>query len=312
MQRTLLLLFLTLLSYSELSNGLCLLENGTVAHCHELEDVKYIETYDLETLMAAEESSVLHRGFFDNLTTLRYLDLSGGNLERIERGSFSKLTNLRSLNLAENHIEHLELGSVDGLNHLHSLNLRRNNLQHLPPALARLKVLKHLDIQGNPLQCNCATLRVRDLIVKRGVKISKKVFCAGPNNAKGTSLFKSDTTLTCNLEEQDREMQNDQAFKNSEEDYGSGDLFDKEEEDEEGSGEYVQVTEAEKELESETPVPEVSTSVSTPEPKTTESSESPSTVEEVEIPMQTTDSVIKTPARTRRYSSILRKRDRRP
>ncbi|OAD56268.1 Leucine-rich repeat-containing protein 26 [Eufriesea mexicana] len=279
MQRTLLLLFLTLLSYSELTNGLCLLENGTVAHCHELEDVKYIETYDLETLRASEQNPVLHRGFFVNLTTLRHLDLSGGNLERIEPGSFDKLTNLRSLNLAENHIEHLELGSVDGLNHLHSLNLRRNRLQHLPPALARLKVLKHLDIQGNPLQCNCATLRVRDLIVKRGVKIAKKVSCAAPSNVKGTPLFKLDTTLTCHLEEQDREMQNDQAFQNSEEDFGSGDLSDKEGEEEETSGEYVQVTEAVKELESETPFPEVSTS---------------STAEEAEVPAQTTDSVTKT------------------
>lgn len=226
-------LFLLLLSYSGWTNGLCSLENGTMARCYELEDVKYIETYDLESLKASVQERVLHPGFFSNLSSLRHLDLSGGNLERIKPGSFHKLVNLRSLSLAGNNIGFLDLGSIDGLNHLHSLNLQRNNLRQLPPALARLTVLKHLDVQGNPLECNCATLKVRDLISKRGVKISKKILCAGPSNVKGTPLFKPDATIVCNFEEQDREMQRDQGYESS--DYGSGDdLEDYKEDGEEG------------------------------------------------------------------------------
>ncbi|CAD1468839.1 unnamed protein product [Heterotrigona itama] len=282
MQRTLLPLFLTLLSYSGLTSGLCILQNGTVARCHELEDVKYIKTYDLDSLKTSIEKSILHPGFFVNLTSLRHLDLSGGAIKQIGPGSFSQLMNLRSLNLAENRIEHLELGSLDGLNHLHSLNLRKNNLRHLPPALARLKILKHLDVQGNPLQCDCATLKVRDLIAKRGVKVSKKVFCANPRNVKGTSLYKLDTAVICHFEEQDREMQNDQAYKDSLEDYGSGDLFDKEDD----SMEYViegSTMEAPK-LENETSFSEISV--------TTElSREVTATTEEQELPIQTTETV---------------------
>lgn len=286
MQRTLLPLFLILLSYSGLTSGLCILQNGTVARCHELEDVKYIKTYDLDSLKASIEVSILHPGFFVNLTSLRHLDLSGGAIKQIEPGSFSKLTNLRSLNLAENHIEHLELGSLDGLNHLHSLNLRKNNLRHLPPVLARLKILKHLDVQGNPLQCDCATLKVRDLIAKRGMKISKKVFCTNPRNVKGMSLFKLDTAVICHFEEQDREMQNDQGYKDSLEDYGSGDSFDKE-----NSTEYVieGSTAAVPKLEDETSFPEIS---ATTESKTTESSrEFTAAMEEQELPIQTTETV---------------------
>lgn len=240
------ILLVLLLSYSGWVNGLCDLENGVIAHCHELEDVKYIETYDLETLKASQTKAVLRPGIFVNLTSLRHLDLSRSGIERIEPGTFRELHNLRSLDLAENNLEQLELGSIDGLHHLHNLNLRKNNLQQLPPVLARLKI-KYLDIQGNPLQCNCSTLRVRDLIVKRGVKIMKKVLCAGPGNLKGMSLFKVDTTTTCRFEEQDREMQNDQP---SEEEFGSGDDL--------GSEEFTSgSSEVPKEVEIETPLPDV-------------------------------------------------------
>nr|XP_034185707.1 uncharacterized protein LOC117606853 [Osmia lignaria]XP_034185708.1 uncharacterized protein LOC117606853 [Osmia lignaria] len=251
------LLFFILLSYSGWVNGLCDLVNGTMAHCHELEDVKYIETYDLESLKAFVSKPILHPGLFVNLTSLRHLDLSKSGIEGIESKTFRQLKNLHSLDLSENLLESLELGSIDGLNHLHKLDLRKNNFQQLPPVLARLKILKYLDIQGNPLQCNCATLRVRDLILKRGVKIMKKVLCVGPGNLKGTSLFKVDTTIVCRFEEQDREMQNDQSYKDSEDEFGSGD---------ENSGEFEEIlngsSESPKEIEIETPFPndpEVST-----------------------------------------------------
>ncbi|CAK9823954.1 Leucine-rich repeat-containing protein 26 [Anthophora retusa] len=291
MQATLLPLFLILLNYSGWASGQCTLENGTMVRCNELEDVKYINTYEIDSLKASVSKSILHPGYFTNLTSLRNLDLSGGRIERIEPGSFNKLENLTRLNLAENRIRHLELGSVDSLNRLHSLVLRRNNFEQLPPALARLRVLRHLDIQGNPLQCNCATLKVRDLITKRGVQISKKALCAGPNNMKGTPLFKPDAGIICHLEEYDNEMQNDQMYKDPEEENGSGDLFEQESDSKEfvkASSDSVDVP---KEPEIETPFPQIST---TAVPKTTEPSpKSTSTVEEILALTQVTDSTNK-------------------
>lgn len=250
---------LLLLGCLSRASGLCNLENGTVARCHELEDVKYIETYDLESLKTSVADRVLSPGLFSNLSSLKHLDLSGGDLQHIEPGSFRKLVNLRSLDLSDNQIQYLELASLDGLNHLHTLNLRKNRFQQLPPALARLKILRHLDVQGNPLQCNCASLRVRDLIVKRNVKLSKKTTCVGPSNMKGTPLLVPDTTIVCNLEEQDREMQKDQPYEASGFDIGSGDAFDDFDEEVEEK-EYVEVhnasSEDAKEPEIETPFPD--------------------------------------------------------
>lgn len=233
------------------------MQNSTTAWCNQLKDLKQIETHDLETLSAPVVQDVLVPGLFDNLTSLRHLDLSGGDLKKIEPGSFRALSNLKSLDLSDNRIEYLALASLEGLAHLRSLNLRKNGVQQLPPALGRLKNLKHLDIHGNPLECNCATLKVRDLIVQRGVTMSKKVLCAGPGNMKGTSLMKPNAAIICSFEQQDREMQNDQAEGSGDPDLGSGDVLDELSEEEED--EYVEInnstSEKPKEEEVETPFP---------------------------------------------------------
>jgi len=251
---------LILLYHSGWTHGLCKLENSTTMWCHELKDLKHIETHGLETLSVPIVQDVLIPGLFDNLTSLRHLDLSDGDLKKIEPGSFRTLSNLKSLNLGDNRIEYLELASLEGLTHLRSLNLRRNAIQQLPPALARLKNLKHLDIHGNPLECNCATLKVRDLITQRGVTISKKVMCAGPGNMKGTSLMKPSAAIICSFEQQDQEMQNDQAEGSGDLDLGSGDILDAFNEEEEEEDKYVEVnstSEKPKEPEVETPFPTV-------------------------------------------------------
>ncbi|EFN79497.1 protein windpipe [Harpegnathos saltator] len=284
---------LILLQQSGWSHGLCKLENSTVASCHQLKDVRYIDTDDLEFLKAPVAQDVLTPGLFSKLDNLRHLDLSGGELRKIERGCFQNLSSLRSLNLGDNRIEYLELASLEGLTELRSLNLRRNAIRQLPPALMRLKNLRHLDIHGNPLECNCATLKVRDLVAHRGVTMSKKVVCAGPSNMKGTSLMKPSATIICSLEKQDREMQNDQP-EGSGMDAGSGDASDawdefaeeeetegtrgikmgteegeeeEEEEEDNDDDEYVEVhngsSEKPKEAEAETPIPAVSSDFTT-------------------------------------------------
>ncbi|KYM97269.1 PREDICTED: protein windpipe [Cyphomyrmex costatus] len=250
---------LILLYHSGWTHGLCKLENSTMAWCDQLKDLKDLETHDLETLSASVAQDILMPGLFDNLTSLRHLDLSDGDLRKIEPGSFRALNNLKSLNLGDNRIEYLDLASLEGLTHLRSLNLRRNVIRQLPPALARLKNLKHLDIHGNPLECNCASLKVRDLIVQRGVTVSKKVVCAGPGNMKGTSLMKPSAIIICSFEEQDREMQNDQAEGSGESDLGSGDVLDElsEEEEEEDIENKNTTSEKPNESEVETPFPTV-------------------------------------------------------
>ncbi|XP_012215061.1 protein windpipe isoform X2 [Linepithema humile] len=259
----LLSLLLILLQQSGWTRGLCDLENGTEARCDDLRDLENIEARHLEILQVPVMQDVLTPGLFDNLTNLEHLDLSAGHLKKIKSGSFRFLNKLKSLNLGENRIEYLELASLEGLTHLRSLNLRRNAIRQLPPALMRLKSLKHLDVYGNPIECNCATLKVRDLVVQRGASLSKKIVCAGPGNMKGTSLMKPSATIVCSLEQQDREMQNDQAE-------GSGtDFEDEATEEEDNSVEYEEInssTGKSAEPEVETPVPTTSLDSTTGSP----------------------------------------------
>ncbi|EZA61305.1 Leucine-rich repeat-containing protein [Ooceraea biroi] len=285
-----LLSFLLILLYqSGSTHGLCNLDNDTAVWCHKLEDLKTIDTQNLEYLKILNVQDTLVPDQFSNLDNLKHLDLSNGDLKNIEPRSFRTLNNLRSLNLGDNHIEDLELSSLEGLIHLRSLNLRRNAIRQLPPALARLKSLKHLDIHSNPLQCNCATLKVRDLIVQRGVTVSKKVVCAGPGNMKGTSLMKPTAAIICSFEQQDREMQNDQAHEGSGTDLESEDVFDQlneEDEEEEEEEEKEEKNEKEKdEKEEEDEYVEVNNG-------TSEKPKEP----EIETPFPTGDSTTKSSA----------------
>ncbi|KAF7399499.1 hypothetical protein HZH68_008091 [Vespula germanica] len=259
---------LVILHNSSLTNCLCNLESETEAQCHKLEDVKYIDVFQLETLKVTKIDDALDPEILKNLTNLKHLDLSDGGLKRIEPGTFRTLVSLKSLDLSNNRLEYLNLSSLEGLHELRSLNLRRNNIAQLPVVLLRLKNLKHLDVHGNPLQCNCATLLVRDLLVTRGVKLSKKVTCVSPNSWKGSSLLKLETKKICREEQDDKEMLGDQPYQGSG-DVGSGDVFDEIDADDE----FQDISESSEKIpvqEIETPAPEIK-QLSSMEPSTTAS-----------------------------------------
>ncbi|KAL2722695.1 protein windpipe [Vespula squamosa] len=259
---------LVILHSSSLTNCLCNLENETEAQCHKLEDIKYIDAFQLESLKVTKIDDALDPEVLKNLTNLKHLDLSDGSLTRIKPGTFRTLVSLKSLDLSNNRLEYLNLSSLEGLHELRSLNLRRNNIAQLPVVLLRLKNLKHLDVHGNPLQCNCATLLVRDLLVTRGVKLSKKVTCVSPNSWKGSSLLKLETKKICREEQEDKEMLGDQPYQGSG-DAGSGDVFDEMDADDE----FQDIPESSEEIpvqEMETPAPEIK-QLSSVEPPTTAS-----------------------------------------
>ncbi|KAJ8669920.1 hypothetical protein QAD02_001179 [Eretmocerus hayati] len=186
------------------------IDNVTTMQCSDLEDVKYIEVYHLDELQTPSTSETLEPGNFKNLTSLQHLDLSGGKIKTIKSGSFSELTLLQTLNLEDNHLNNLESGAFDGLKHLHRLKLRNNAIGQLPSALMTLKELKELDLSGNPLNCNCASLNMRDKLVSKGVKITKETLCSEPSSSKHAPIMKPDTEKTCAFESQDTEMQADE------------------------------------------------------------------------------------------------------
>ncbi|XP_011500415.1 PREDICTED: cell wall integrity and stress response component 4-like [Ceratosolen solmsi marchali] len=194
------------------ADSLCSLDKYAAALCHDLEDARYIDTYHLHALRAPSSSKILAPGNFNNLTSLRHLDLSNGNIVIIKSGSFAKLGSLQTLNLANNRISHLEAGAFDGLKRVYSLKLEGNAIRQLPSALISLKELRVLDISGNALNCNCASMKLRDALLARGIKIGKKTYCSEPSSVKRASIFKPETGLMCEFEKQDLVMQADQPI----------------------------------------------------------------------------------------------------
>lgn len=207
------------------ADGLCNLVNGTTARCHDLEDAKYIDTYDLEILTTSVSEDRLYPGIFRNLSSLRHLDLSMGDVEHIDPGTFRSLHELHSLDLSYNKIATLRPDSFDGLKKLHTLSMRKNALTDIPSAVLALKNLKFLDLATNPLNCSCATLKTRDILVNRGVHLSKRSMCSSPTNLKSKPLLAPEVQVICMYEEQDAEMQMDQAAPEGSGEAASGDPF---------------------------------------------------------------------------------------
>lgn len=225
-----------------------------MAVCHFLGDAKYIDTYDLEILKTSVSQKRLEGEIFEKLVTLRNLDISHGEIEQIDSDAFRKLLNLRSLDLSHNKITSLPSKLFDNLKKLRSLNLRHNLLVKIPDAVLAVKSLKTLDLAGNRLNCNCATLKARDLLVARHVHLSKRILCASPPNLKNRPLLDLEADVICRFEEQDKEMQMDQP---------------------EGSGEASPIEnsddpvpeETDKEVSQEVPVDPTTEEIETPAPE---------------------------------------------
>lgn len=203
------------------TDAVCYLKNEKTALCHKVGDIEFIDSYNLTNLKTSVYHETLGSNSLKGLSAnLKSLDLSEGNIQLIEPGTFRKLTGLRDLKLSDNSIDQLDGSALEGLEELKNLDLRRNNIRQLPSALTELTALKNLEVSGNPLVCDCATLRVRDDLLATGVKISKKVSCSSPRNLKGVSILVPEAEVICMFEEQDSEMQGDEA------DSGSGDFED--------------------------------------------------------------------------------------
>ncbi|XP_051170692.1 protein windpipe [Leptopilina boulardi] len=285
---------LFLLDFWRPTEAQCSIENFTIATCHSLKDIKNIKSEDIVTLKTTVAENILTPILLQNLTSLKHLDLSKGNLSKISPGTFLHLSQLHSLNLAENHIKQLNSSSLEGLKKLRTLSLKKNNIRHLPDALLNLKNLKFLDITRNHIDCNCATLKVRDKLVEKGVKLSKRAICSGPLGVKGWSLLKPSSELVCTFEEQDEGMQKDQP--DGLEEFGSGDedVID----DDDGEFEDVETPPIAPEI-TETPAPETpvpfTTEAETPAPKPTEPSITETTIEITQPTQETTTKSLEKP-----------------
>lgn len=130
------------------------------------------------------------------------LDLSGLSLTKVP-ATVEKLRNLTHLNLSNNHITEVARVSqrIQELNLSHNrigsgkltklptnirkLNLAHNHITVVPHALTKLVHLHELELSGNPINCSCETIQVRNWLQSRRIWTEDVIKCSLPPKYKG-------------------------------------------------------------------------------------------------------------------------------
>jgi Leucine-rich repeat (LRR) protein len=109
------------------------------------------------------------------LVNLTELNLSHNQLTQVHKLNFDKL---EKLDLSHNRITSAKLKKLPK-NVIH-LNLAHNEITYLPVDFMKLKKLRSLELVGNPLNCTCNTLHVRNWITLQHVWSDNHILCASP------------------------------------------------------------------------------------------------------------------------------------
>lgn len=138
-----------------------------------------------------------------NFMPIKSLDLSNNQLSKLT-SQLEVLVNLTELNLSHNQltqVHKLNFASLETLDLSHNritsaklkklpknvvhLNLANNEITYLPVDIMKLKKLRSLELSGNPLNCTCNTLHVRNWITFQHVWSTEKILCSAPAFVKG-------------------------------------------------------------------------------------------------------------------------------
>ncbi|XP_028981781.1 chaoptin-like [Diachasma alloeum] len=103
-----------------------------------------------ELSLSSADLSVFEKGAMENLTDLKYLDMSNNKLWRIPDRAFRNLTSLVVLKLDDNAL--IDIPDLLNSKQLEELNLSRNALRDVSPQTFRnLTKLKHIDLSRNKI-----------------------------------------------------------------------------------------------------------------------------------------------------------------
>lgn len=154
---------------------------------------------NLEALIASYSNKHSKKNFMP----IKSLDLSNNQLTKISN-QLELLVNLTELNLSHNHLSQVHKLNFEHLvkldlshNRITSaklsklpknvvqLNLMHNEISYLPIDFMKLRKLRTLELSGNPLNCTCETLMVRNWISYQPVWSSNVIKCMSPPIFKG-------------------------------------------------------------------------------------------------------------------------------
>lgn len=127
----------------------------------------------------------------DKLTNLTRLDLSNNHISEVPKLS----KRIRVLNLAHNSITSGKLSKIPL--YVRHLNLSHNDITYLPLEFKELIFLKSLELMGNPINCTCETLQVRNWLQDNRVWTDNHVTCSSPLRFKGQPWLQVKQSEVC-------------------------------------------------------------------------------------------------------------------
>jgi Leucine rich repeat/Leucine Rich repeat len=146
-----------------------------------------IKTLDLSNNRLTKISNQL-----ELLVNLTELNLSHNKLSQVHKLNFA---HLEVLNLSHNRITSAKLAKIP--KNVQKLDLSHNEITYLPSDFMKLKELKGLELSGNPLNCSCDTLMIRNWIQYKNMWTDEVIKCASPQIFKGQPWIQARQNEVC-------------------------------------------------------------------------------------------------------------------
>lgn len=167
--------------------------NYNHAKCTSLDGLRQLgKTSDLHSLDLSSLNLTKITNQLDKLTNLSKLDLSDNRLSEISALGQKRI---RILNMSGNRITSGKLAKIPST--VKHLNLSDNDITILPESFKHFENLKSLELAGNPLNCTCETLDIRNWLQERKVWTEKPICCMAPLPFKGRSWFQMRQSDVC-------------------------------------------------------------------------------------------------------------------
>lgn len=168
--------------------------NQTSASCTNLSGlIRFNHTSALESLDLSNNSLRKITSHLDKFTNLHTIDLSNNRLSEV-----NKLPKgIKDLNLNNNQITSAKLSKIP--KSVEKLNLSNNHVTYLPYSIMTLKNLRSIELYGNPINCTCETLAVRNWLKQQHVWSSSVVTCSSPLQFKGKPWLQVKQVHVCEV-----------------------------------------------------------------------------------------------------------------
>ncbi|PIO23183.1 Toll-like receptor 4 [Aquarana catesbeiana] len=137
---------------------------------------------------------------FQNLSSLRLLDMESCDLKNITNEMFGHLNRLQVLNLSKNKLMELPASVLLSLFSLQHLNIKSNNIQGLSNDTVQFlsKSLAKVDLSDNAYDCSCTQEQFLMWVHEQSIKnlnFSNHIECKTPEHLQG--LLLRDVNLNC-------------------------------------------------------------------------------------------------------------------